>query len=109
MSDDNLPVFFDRMIFIIKYPSQGITKDAECLLKRYPVPGKVRCRLSPVPFEFWAHTAENTLTRHDTFSHHDAAVLLKNLSGLTLLPGAQAVSIARRDAKHPPSHGDAKS
>ena len=67
MPDDNLPLFFDGMILVVKYPGQGVAEDRECFLERHAVLGKVGCCLFPVLFEFQIHSEEGTLTRSQHF------------------------------------------
>jgi hypothetical protein len=56
MADDNLPLFFDRMILVVKYPRHGIGEDRERFFEGHAVLGKVGCWLFPVPCEFQIHS-----------------------------------------------------
>ncbi len=69
MPDDDLPLFFDGMILVVKYPGQEVPEDRKCFLERHTVLGKVGFCLFPVSFEFQIHSEKGTLTRSQDYLH----------------------------------------
>jgi hypothetical protein len=60
MADNNLALFFDRVILIVKYARQGITEDGEGFPERHSVLGNVGCGPFPVPLEGQVHCESGT-------------------------------------------------